>query len=388
MWKPAMSITSAWSPPTALWRRRHDDRYRSRSRRRIRRHSARSSAGACRRVSCPSARWPTPTSALIRSRDTALDSAACRLASHSRQITLVSRNAGVDTDQRLAVPERGLPFCRQRQRIAFAAGGYRETVYFVGDDNPHRTRRQPGRDVGADDRKPAAGENLLPQRVAAIPRQWRLHLAGKARRVADHRRQAVLGPGLGHFDGRHDHQDRRRVLVDVEADDVAQAFGVADLAALGDHNAVHGRIGKRIHHAAEIFGARGVPMSGLGTCFRRQITLTVCPLADRQRRWWCKRGIAPPLRHGAMPASRSDGRRGGGGGERGIDFFPQQRPGLCRRQRRRYAVRPCRYQQQPRPCRLTTASQAASMSAARTSSPLASLRTSTSAASALIFVSR
>jgi hypothetical protein len=54
----------------------------------------------------------------------------------------------------------------------------------------------------------------------------------------------------------------------VEADDVAQAFGVADLTALGDDDAGHARVRDRVHHAAQIFGARGVPMSGFGTGFR------------------------------------------------------------------------------------------------------------------------
>ncbi len=171
-------------------------------------------------------------------------------------------------NQRLAIPERALPFRRQRQRIAFTSGGYREAIDFVGDDDPHRTRRQARGTVGADNRQPATGEDLLPKRVAAVSCQWRLHLAGETRRVAYHWRQPVLRPGFGHLDGRLHHQDRRRVLIDVEADDVAQAFGVADLTALGDDNAGHGRVRDRVHHAAKIFGARGVPMSGLGTGFR------------------------------------------------------------------------------------------------------------------------
>ena len=193
-------------------------------------------------------------------------------------------------DQRLAIPERALPFRRQRQRIAFTSGGYRETIDFISNDNPHRTRRQPGRTVGADDRQPAAGEDLLAKRVAAVARQWRLHLAGKTRRVAYHWRQPILRPGFGHFDGWLHHQDRRRVLIDMEADDVAQGFGVADLRSLGDDDAGHRRVGDRVHHAAKIFRARGVPMSGLGTGFRRQISLAVGPLRNRQRRRRRKRG--------------------------------------------------------------------------------------------------
>ena len=86
-------------------------------------------------------------------------------------------------NQRLAIPERALPFRRQRQRIAFTSGRYREAIDFVGDDDTHRTRSQSRGTVGADNRQPATGEHLLPKRVAAVARQWRLHLAGETRRV-------------------------------------------------------------------------------------------------------------------------------------------------------------------------------------------------------------
>ena len=68
-------------------------------------------------------------------------------------------------------------------------------------------------------------------------------------------------------------------MVDVVADDVVKHFRLADLRRRHDHDMRDAGIVHRVHDTALIFGARGVPLAGLGTSFRRQSPFLVGPFA-------------------------------------------------------------------------------------------------------------
>ena len=120
---------------------------------------------------------------------------------------------------------------------------------------------------------------LLPSRERGLEMR-----PAQARRIARHRREAVLRPGLGVALGRHHHHDRRRVLLDVEADGIEQQLGLAHLGRRHHHHALDLGVGDRIHDAALVGGTAGAPLAGLGARLRAQPSFGVSPVRDRQRR--------------------------------------------------------------------------------------------------------
>ena len=248
------------SPPSAA----HPTR-----RRRRRRNGSAPSRAYARRRRCPSAPGPRPAPDGRRSPGTAPSTAAGR-----------SRVGGLDparaADRRrrdqhdLAVPEGHRALLREVDRVALGAGAERIAVDLVAEQDADRPAREPRGRVGADDGQVPAREALVQDLVRAVPRLRVGDLAHEARRVARHRREAVLRPGLGVPLGRHHHHDRRRVLVDVVADAVAQGLRLAHLTARHHHHALDAPVGDRVHDAALVLGAAGTPLAGLGARLRAQ----------------------------------------------------------------------------------------------------------------------
>ena len=109
----------------------------------------------------------------------------------------------------------------------------------------------------------------MQRRVVAVARAWVFDLALERRRITQHRREPVFSEAIRHAAGAGwlDHQDRRRVVGDMKADAVQQLLGLTDLAGRHDYNLAHHRIGDRVHDAAKIRRAVGVPAPRLGASF-------------------------------------------------------------------------------------------------------------------------
>ena len=109
------------------------------------------------------------------------------------------RRAG---QHQFSIVKRGASALRQQDRVAFRPGRRRRTVHLVAQHYSNRPRRQPGWGVGARYRYMTAGEPLVHSRVVAIARARVLYLMAQRRRVADHRRESILGKRLPHTEGR------------------------------------------------------------------------------------------------------------------------------------------------------------------------------------------
>ena len=88
-----------------------------------------------------------------------------------------------------AVPKRGCSFYGQLDRIALFAGRQRVAVDFVHHDDTDRAAGQLGGRIGADHGDVSAGERFVQDGIAAVLAVR--HLSLQARRIAEHRHQAV-----------------------------------------------------------------------------------------------------------------------------------------------------------------------------------------------------
>ena len=113
------------------------------------------------------------------------------------------------------VPKRRCPFQRQAQRVALAARADRVAVHLVGQHHPDWTGGQAARGIGPDNGDMAPRIALMQNRVAAVPGSRVGHLALERGGVPQHRGEAVLAPHLRHVERWLQHQDRGRILRNV-----------------------------------------------------------------------------------------------------------------------------------------------------------------------------
>jgi hypothetical protein len=101
-------------------------------------------------------------------------------------------------------------------------------------------------------REVAARELLVQKRVVGVARSRVLHLAVERRRVAQHRRDAILRKRLRHRQRRLQQQHRPRLEVDALADEVEYDLALPHLRRPHEHHRRHARIAERDHGLALI----------------------------------------------------------------------------------------------------------------------------------------
>ena len=181
----------------------------------------------------------------------------------------------------LTIPEGGGPLPRQLDRIALRSRARRIAVHLVAEHQPDRAGGEPRRTVRAHHGQGATGKDLVQRGVATIPSSRVFDLPAQGRRRAHEASgHPVFRKRLRHLKGRLQNQYRAGIVGNVEAEDVENRLGLAQLSSGHHHHLGGRRIGAGVHDAALVLGAGGVPAAGLATALRVEPSFAVGPLAD------------------------------------------------------------------------------------------------------------
>ena len=194
------------------------------------------------------------------------------------------------TDQQhLAAREIRRAALDQAERVALAADLPGEIIDLVAHHVLDRHRAQARPAVCPRQHQQRAGEVLdvlAVRRIALAPAgQTAQRLA-----VGQHRVQALQHPALAHLERRQHHQHRAERAVHVVTDPVQSQLGQAGLGRLHDHDPLHRRaVAQAIHDLAQVWRARGLPLTRLAAALAAQDAMRIGPFRHRQARAWPRR---------------------------------------------------------------------------------------------------